>query len=57
MNSVNTNISKDQSLTEAIGTLFYWAPEQENSNTYTFKADLYSLGIIIFEMFYPLKSF
>ena len=33
-----------------IGTPFYIAPEQENSNTYDSKADIYSLGIILFEL-------
>lgn len=41
-----------------VGTKFYRAPEQEGTVTsstsgYGVKADIYSLGIIIFEMFHP----
>jgi eukaryotic translation initiation factor 2-alpha kinase 4 len=41
-----------------VGTTFYRAPEQEGSAAssaigYGVKADIYSLGIIIFEMFHP----
>ena len=37
--------------TSNIGCLIYSAPEQLNSNDYTFDVDIYSLGIIIFELF------
>jgi len=38
--------------TGRIGTKIYAAPEQENSREYTEKADIYSIGIIFFEMSY-----
>jgi serine/threonine protein kinase len=40
-----------------VGTLHYASPEQENKNTYDEKSDMYSLGIIIFEMFYSFGSY
>ena len=51
-----------ESMTGGVGTTFYRAPEQEaqeksrrkgKSSSYTVKADIFSLGIILFEMFHP----
>ena len=52
-----------ESMTGGVGTTFYRAPEQEggrNSLTseksdkwYTTQADIFSLGVILFEMFHP----
>ena len=50
-----------ESMTGGVGTTFYRAPEQEGysvsgkkgDNSYNLQADIYSLGIIIFEMFHP----
>ena len=49
-----------------MGTTFYRAPEQEgifsatkgskNDSSYGLKADIYSLGIVIFEMYHPKFS-
>lgn len=39
-----------------IGTLHYCSPEQANKGIYDYKSDMFSLGIIIFEMFYPFNS-
>ncbi|KAI9791960.1 MAG: hypothetical protein M1816_003229 [Peltula sp. TS41687] len=45
-------------LTRSIGTALYVAPElRSNTNShYNEKVDMYSLGIIFFEMCYPLKT-
>ena len=43
-------------MTVGIGTQYYCSPEQKESNKYDFKTDIYSLGIIIFEMFYKFNS-
>jgi translation initiation factor 2-alpha kinase 4 len=41
-------------MTRSVGTVFYVAPEVKSnvSGTYTSKVDMYSLGIIFFEMCY-----
>ncbi|KAF9353081.1 hypothetical protein BGX34_011807 [Mortierella sp. NVP85] len=48
------------SLTTGVGTVFYVSPEvlngAENGFRYNTKADMYSLGIIFFEMCYPLAT-
>ena len=44
-------------LTVGIGTKYYCSPEQEKSENYDNKTDIYSLGIIIFEMFYKFNSY
>ena len=43
-------------MTVGIGTKYYCSPEQEKSKNYDNKTDMYSLGIIIFEMFYKFNS-
>ena len=52
--------SAGESLTGGVGTTFYRAPEQEGrpstakgDSSYSMKADLFSLGIVLFEMFHP----
>lgn len=55
-----------ESLTGGVGTTFYRAPEQEGifspmkgskgDSSYGLKADIYSLGIVIFEMYHPKFS-
>lgn len=42
--------------TSGVGTFTYAAPEQLKGNSYSSKADLYSLGIILFELLYPLST-
>ncbi|KAF9400248.1 hypothetical protein BGX21_004672 [Mortierella sp. AD011] len=48
------------SLTTGVGTVFYVSPEvlngAANGVRYNTKADMYSLGIIFFEMCYPLST-
>ena len=51
--SINFN---NEIMTYNIGTKYYCSPEQEMSSNYTNKSDLFSLGIIIFEMFYDFKN-
>lgn len=42
--------SNTQDLTQGIGTTLYRAPEQESGDQYDEKADMYSMGIVLFEM-------
>ena len=50
------NIGNSDLMTYAIGTKYYCSPEQEKITKYTNKSDIFSLGIIIFEMFYDFNS-
>lgn len=43
-------------LTSGIGTSVYASPEQLNGSVYDEKSDIYSLGIVLFELFYPIKT-
>jgi serine/threonine protein kinase len=50
--------------TKNIGTLLYAAPEQIKCNNYyqnviykLMKADMYSLGLILFDLVYPIRTF
>lgn len=56
----DSTLSVGESLTGGVGTTFYRAPEQEHAiarqsgeSSYGVQADLFSLGIILFEMFHP----
>ncbi|MCJ1285157.1 hypothetical protein MMC26_004495 [Xylographa opegraphella] len=53
-----SSVIANPSMTRSIGTSFYVAPEVRSSGGghYNEKADMYSLGIILFEMCYPLKT-
>lgn len=42
--------------TKGVGTVTYASPEQLNQEDYTQKSDIYSLGIICFELFYPVAT-
>jgi translation initiation factor 2-alpha kinase 4 len=52
--------STGESMTGGVGTTFYRAPEQEgrlsrqkSDGSYHVQADIFSLGVILFEMFFP----
>ena len=61
VSQVSHSTAGGESLTGGVGTTFYRAPEQEGfhasgkkgDNTYNLQADIFSLGIVIFEMFHP----
>ncbi|KAK2186426.1 hypothetical protein NP493_200g02009 [Ridgeia piscesae] len=42
--------------TNQVGTKLYMSPEQIAGNDYTHKVDIYALGMIFFELFYPFTT-
>lgn len=55
---ISSGSHADGDQTRSIGTALYVAPELRSSviGSYTDKVDMYSMGIIFFEMCYPLKT-
>lgn len=55
---ISAGIQTDGDMTRSIGTALYVAPELRSSvsGNYNDKVDMYSMGIIFFEMCYPLKT-
>ena len=48
--------SKNRLHTARVGTDLYMSPEQKNGQTYNYKVDIYSLGIILFELLTPFGT-
>lgn len=51
-----SNVGQGELFSYGIGTKYYMSPEQETMSKYDEKTDMYSLGITLFEMFYPFKT-
>lgn len=55
--SENEDITLKNSLhTAYVGTHLYMSPEQINGQGYNYKVDIYSLGIILFELLIPFVT-
>jgi serine/threonine protein kinase len=58
LNKIQYTITKKDKkmLTKNVGTLIYASPEQLLNNFYDQKTDIFSLGLIFFELVYPMKT-
>lgn len=55
--SINNEYYRDSYISsDLIGTYLYTAPESINDNIYSFSSDIYSLGIILFELLNNFKT-
>ncbi|KAK9311863.1 kinase-like domain-containing protein [Lipomyces starkeyi] len=54
--AISNDAVAGEDLTTDVGTTFYVAVEAIGDGSYNEKVDMYSLGIIFFEMCYPLKT-
>lgn len=50
------SLLKEKDMTTDIGTMLYRAPELEAGLEYDEKVDIFSLGIILFELWYPFNT-
>ena len=48
--------SLEKTLSTKVGTKLYLAPEINNNNKYSNKSDLFSIGIILYELYYGNKN-
>ena len=56
--SLSSDVADNPELTHTgnIGTSIYASPEQKSRKNYDHKTDMFSLGLILFELFYPLST-
>ncbi|KAK0161627.1 hypothetical protein PV327_010080 [Microctonus hyperodae] len=56
INNCDSIIAQKCNHTACVGTTLYMAPEQMNEQIYDYKVDIYSLGIILFELLMPFDT-
>lgn len=53
----STFYNEDQKISDHIGTLLYMAPEILNDEMYDYKCDLYSLGVVLYQLIFSQPPF
>ncbi|XP_067933862.1 eukaryotic translation initiation factor 2-alpha kinase 1-like isoform X2 [Watersipora subatra] len=48
--------AEGEAMSKGIGTSVYCSPEQLNKRSYDFKTDIYSVGIMVFELYCPFST-
>lgn len=53
---IKTPSPVEEKLTSGLGTYLYAAPEQLETSVYSISADIYSVGVVIYELYHDFKT-